>query len=171
MPDVQLSFRYAESDFVRACQAHHTSKRRLIFDAFLVIGFAALGVYRISNANDSKHDFWMGIVMISLSALLILFFVLACWVIPRYIFRHEPKFRDDYFLHFSDEGIHFRTANIDSHLQWSMYDRALITPHSYLLYYSKRQFTIVPKRFFENSEQQQNFENLVRNHISNIKTR
>jgi len=31
----------------------------------------------------------------------------------RLIFRREPKFRDDYLLSFSPEGIHFRTAHIE----------------------------------------------------------
>jgi hypothetical protein len=92
----------------------------------------------------------------------------AFTVIPRLAFRREPKFRDDYSLTFSVEGIHFRTAHIDSQLQWSMYSRALIDRHSYLLYYATRQFSVIPKRVFRCAEQQQAFEQLLTQRISQI---
>jgi len=77
------------------------------------------------------------------------------------LLRSEAKFRDDYSLTFSQSGIHFSTAHIDSQLPWSMYSRALIDEHSYVLYYGSRQFTVIPKRVFQNPEQQQIFEQLL----------
>ncbi len=94
--------------------------------------------------------------------------IAAFTVIPPLVFRREPKFRDEYSLTFSPEGIHFRTAHIDSQLQWSMYSRALIDAHSYVLYYGSRHFTVIPKRFFESIEQQQAFEQLLTQHVSQI---
>ncbi len=89
-------------------------------------------------------------------------------IIPPLAFRRDPKFRDDYSLTFSPEGIHFRTVNIDSHLQWSIYSRALIDAHSYVLYYGSRQFTVIPKRVFQSTEQRQAFEELLAQHVSQI---
>jgi hypothetical protein len=94
--------------------------------------------------------------------------VAAFTVIPRIAFRREPKFRDDYALTFWADGIHFRTAHIDSQLQWSMYSRALVDAHSYVLYYGVRQFTVIPKRVFQNAEDQQAFEQLLTHHVPQI---
>ena len=94
--------------------------------------------------------------------------IAAFTVIPPLAFRREPKFRDDYSLTFSPEGIHFRTAHIDSQLQWSMYSRALVDAHSYVLYYGSHQFTVIPKRVFQSAEQQQAFEQLLTQHVSQI---
>jgi hypothetical protein len=94
--------------------------------------------------------------------------VVAFTIIPRLTFRGEPKFRDEYSLVFSAEGIHFRTAHIDSQLQWSMYSRVLIDAYSYVLYYGSRQFTVIPKRVFQSFEQQQAFEQLITQHVSEI---
>jgi len=105
-------------------------------------------------------------VTASVVFLLILF--AAFVVIPPLAFRSEAKFRDDYSLTFSPDGIHFRTAHIDSQLQWNMYSRALIDEHSYVLYYGSRQFTVIPKRVFQNAEQQQVFEKLLTQHVSKI---
>jgi hypothetical protein len=94
--------------------------------------------------------------------------VAAFTIIPPLAFRREPKFRDDYALTFSSEGIHFRTAHIDSQLHWSMYSRALVDAHSYLLYYGSRQFTVIPKRVFPSADQLQAFEQLLTRHVSPI---
>lgn len=97
--------------------------------------------------------------------------IAAFTIIPTLAFRREPKFRDDYSLTFSPEGIHFRTAHIDSQLQWTLYSRALIDAHSYILYYGPRQFTVIPKRVFQNIAQQQIFEQLLTQHVSEITRR
>jgi hypothetical protein len=75
-------------------------------------------------------------------------------IIPYVVFRREAKFRDEYALAFSSDGIHFRTAYIDSQLEWGIYSRALVDSHSFVLYYGARSFTVIPKRVFQISEQQ-----------------
>ncbi|MFN0056781.1 MAG: YcxB family protein [Planctomycetales bacterium] len=71
-------------------------------------------------------------------------------------------------MEFSSEGIYFRTAQVDSRLQWTVYTLALVDAHSYVLYYGTRQFTVIPKRVFQNSEQQQAFEQLLTQHVARI---
>jgi hypothetical protein len=87
---------------------------------------------------------------------------------PSLIFRREPKFRDEYSLTFSSEGIHFQTAHIDSHLAWDLYSRALVDAHSYVLYYGSRTFTVIPKRVFQNNQQQEAFDQLLAGHVPKI---
>jgi hypothetical protein len=77
------------------------------------------------------------------------------------MFRREPKLHDEYSLIFSPGGIHFRTDHIDSQLEWSLYNRVLVDAHSYVLYYGKRSFTVVPKRVFETADQRVAFEHLL----------
>jgi hypothetical protein len=148
---INLSFRYAESDYVWALRAHYSSRLRVRFDIIAAIVVAVLGAY--SWRSPDYH--WLSLFA-------------AFVVIPPLAFRSEAKFRDDYSLTFSQSGIHFRTAHIDSQLQWSMYSRALIDEHSYVLYYGSRQFTVIPKRVFQNAEQQQIFEQLLTLHVSKI---
>ena len=49
-----------------------------------------------------------------------------------------------------------------------MYSRALVDARSYVLYYGSRRFTVIPKRVFESSEQQQAFEQLLAEHVPEI---
>jgi len=108
----------------------------------VIIVLGGIGGYLLRS--PSLH--WLGVGCVVVSALFALMLVAALTIIPRFVFRREPKFRDDYSLTFSAEVIHFRTAHIDSQLQWSVYSRALIDAHSYVLYYGTRQFTVIINR-------------------------
>jgi YcxB-like protein len=161
---INLSFRYTERDYVQALRAHYASHLRLRLDIAVAVMLAGIGIYlwRLPRGH------WLGIACVVIAIAFGLLLVAAFTVIPPLAFRRSPKFRDDYSLTFSPEGIHFRTVHIDSQLQWSIYSSALIDTHSYILYYGSRQFTVLPKRVFQNVEQQQAFEQLLMHHISPI---
>jgi len=161
---VHLSFRYLESDYVRAVRAHYGSQLRLRVDVVVALVLAAMGVWLWQSPSLS----WLGVTFVVVSSLFILVLVAHFTVIPRLAFRRELKFREDYSLTFSAEGIHFRSTNIDSRLQWSLYSRALVDAHSYVLYYGSNQFTVIPKRVFESAEQQKMFEGLLTQHVTRI---
>jgi hypothetical protein len=163
---VNLSFRYSERDYVEAMHTHYASRLRLPLDVAIILALTAFGIYELHSTSKA-----LGLASIALAVVFALILTAAFFVIPAYAFRREPKFRDDYSLAFSGEGIHFRTANIDSQLQWSMYDRALLGANSILLYHGKQQFTVIPKRVFATAEQLQVLENLVREHVPNIVVR
>jgi hypothetical protein len=110
----------------------------------------------------------MGLTCVVVAVVFGLLLVATFTVIPLVAFRREPKFRDGYSLTFSAEGIHFCTVHIDSQLQWNIYSRALVDTHSYILYYGTHQFTVIPKRVFQSAEQQQAFEQLLTQQISQI---
>jgi hypothetical protein len=135
----------------------------LPLDIAVVVGAAVLGTYELRSGS---HGF--GIAMLSLSGLFALMLVVAFAFIPRIGFRREPKFRDDYALTFSPQGVHFRTAHIDSHLQWSMYTSALVDAHSFVLYYGSQHFTVIPKRVFQDVVQRETFERLLTENVAKV---
>jgi len=161
---INLSFRYAENDYVRALRAHYASRLQLRLDIGVIVVVASIGVYLWRTPSSQL----LGIACVILSVGFAFLLIAAFTIFPRLAFRREPKFRHDYSLTFSQEGIHFRTSNIDSQLQWSLYSRALIDAHSYILYYGSRQFTVLPKRVFQSVEQQLAFEQLLTQYISQI---
>lgn len=164
---INLSFRYAKSDIVRTLRSHHASRMRPRLDIAMALGLAVAGAYLWRS--PSSH--WSGVFFLCASAVFVLFLFAAFVVLPPLAFRLEPKYRDDYSLIFSPEGIHFRTVHIDSQLQWSLYSRALVDAYSYILYNNPRTFTIIPKRVFESSEQQRAFEQMLGQHVPKIITK
>jgi hypothetical protein len=164
---VSLSFRYSESDYVRALRAHYASHMRIWLDivVVVVVGIAGAYLWRLPGSR------WISIGFIAVSGIFALMLLAAFVIIPPLAFRREPKFRDEYSLTFSNEGIHFNTAHIDSHLQWCMYSSALVDAHSYVLYYGTRSFTVVPKRVFQGADQKSAFEELLVQHVPKIITK
>lgn len=130
----------------------------------MAVGLAVLGVY--FWRSPSWH--WFGVLFVGASAIFVLILVAAFLVIPPLAFRHQPKFRDEYSLTFSPEGIHFRTAHIDSHLEWNIYSRVLVDNYSYVLYWGSQTFTVIPKRVFQSTEQQGVFEQLLVERVPKI---
>jgi hypothetical protein len=57
--------------------------------------------------------------------------IAAYFMLPRRLFRRNPKLHDEYSLVFSDDGIRFRTSHIDSQLAWNLYSHVLMTADSY----------------------------------------
>jgi hypothetical protein len=163
-PTVDLCFRYTARDYVRAMRAHYASKLRLWLDipAIVIASAAAVYLWR----SPSSH--WLSILLIGVSAFMVLMLTTAFFIIPPLAFRREPKFKDEYALTFSPESIHFKTENFDSVLQWSIYSRALIDAHSYVLYYGVGSISVIPKRVFQSIDQQRDFERLLRQHIRKI---
>ncbi len=161
---INLSFRYMKIDYVRALRSHYASRLRLRLDIVFTVILVGIGAYLWRS--PTLH--WLGLSCLVVAIAFALMLIAVFALIPRLAFRREPKFRDDYSLTFSPDGIHFRTAHVDSHLQWSMYQRAMIDSHSYILYYGTFQFTVIPKRVFLSVEQQQEFEKLLAQHISKI---
>jgi hypothetical protein len=163
MDTVNLSFRYVEQDYVRAMRAHYASRLRLPLDIAVIVGVVAIGAYEWRSGSQGS-----GITLLCVSGIFSLMLVAAFAIIPTIAFRRQPKVRDDYSLSFSPQGIHFQTAHVDSDLKWSMYTSALVDAHSFILYYGSQQFTVIPKRVFQDVSQRQTFEKLLVQNVSKV---
>jgi YcxB-like protein len=163
MGTVNVSFRYAERDYVRALRAHYAGRLRLPLDIAVIVGVALIGAYEWRSGSHGA-----GIVSLCVSGVLALMLIAAFAVIPSVAFRRQPKFRDEYSLSFSSEEIHFRTTHIDSDIKWGMYTWALVDAYSFILYYGSQQFTVIPKRVFESPSRREAFEQLLRQNVSRV---
>jgi hypothetical protein len=158
---VNLCFSYSENDYVRGLRSHYASRLRLWLDipAIVLAGIGGAFLWRSTTLH------WLSTLLIGASCALSLILVAAFLVIPPLAFRREPKLRNEYSLTFSQEGIHFKTKDIDSQLQWSIYSKALIDAHSYVLYHGTGAFSVIPKRAFQGADEREAFERLIASHI------
>jgi hypothetical protein len=158
---VRLIFNYSETDYVRAMRAHYASYLRVRRDICIVVASGVAAAYLWPSA--SFH--WLGVMLLVLSVAVTLILIAAFIVIPPWVFRRNPKLRDEYSFEISPEGIHYSTLHIDTRLQWSLFTRTLIDSHSYLLYWDSRAFVLIPKRVFQTREQQTTFEQLLAEYV------
>ncbi len=161
---VTVDFTYSQQDCLRAWRRHFRERMNLPLDIGVGAVLAAIGLWQ----------WWtQGLRGLSLAALgsaaaLALLVLSALYFVPLIAYRRNAKLKQPYHLRFAEEGIEFRTDNIESRLGWELYSRALIDHHSYLLYHGKAEFTIIPKRVLPDEESRRRFERLIESKVQAI---
>jgi hypothetical protein len=157
---ISLRFKYTEEEYVAATRLY----MRRSTDFFMRLGICF--IYAIACA---ALFIWLDIALST--ELVLLLALVAClpfiigflhfFVLPRRRFSSDPKFQDEYQLHFSDDGIQFKTAQIDALLQWSLYNKVLEDERFYLLVYGKHMISVIPKRAFVDEYQEAAFSEML----------
>lgn len=154
---ITLHFTYTEADYVRAVRLRNRRRAGGWFDLVAGLGVTAFGA--VTWWRDGYSS--MRATLVALGLVFLAMLVATEVVLPRWWFRREPKLQDPYTLTFSDAGIDFRTSRIHSQLEWALYHGFAESPTTYLLLYGHNQFSAIPKRVFEDSEQEARFKALV----------
>ena len=159
---ISLRFKYTEEEYIAATRLYLTRSKdfaiRLSICAFYAIAFISVFVW-LDFASEAIF------LLIALACFPFLIGFLNLFVLPRQRFRSDPKFKDEYFLQFSDDGIQFKTTDIDALLQWSLYNKVLENERFYLLVYSKNMISVIPKRAFADATQEAAFSEMLRRNL------
>lgn len=158
---VQLRFKYSEQEYTAAVRAYmlHTPEVLIRVGVFLSLLSFGIFMFFVSAMGVPASLLWAAATFLAVGAALF-------FGAPKRRFRAEPKFRDEYFLEFSDEGIHLHTANIDSKVNWGLYTRFLEDENYYLLVYGKYMMSVIPKRAFTDARQEARFRELLRRNLT-----
>ncbi|HEX8774760.1 MAG TPA: YcxB family protein [Pyrinomonadaceae bacterium] len=155
---VQLRFRYTEEEWAAASRLYIIRQRELLlrFVAMFILIALAFGFFAAIN------EVVMSLFLLSVGLVLSTFVLALFFVFPRQRFRSDPRHRDEFFLEFTEEGIRFRTEQIDSRLNWSLYSRVIENDRFYVLVYGKGMMSVIPKRAFTAYDQEMVFRNMLR---------
>ena len=130
-----------------------------------LLSLVALGFMLLISLIDVALPLWVTISLLLLVGIALFhgFFL----DLPRRHFRGDPKFRDEYNLTFSDEGIRFITTNINASVAWGLYTGVIKNEKFYLLIYGKNiaSLSIIPRRVFRDSKQEAAFVDMLQRHI------
>jgi hypothetical protein len=166
---VTLAFRYLPGEYVRAVRAHQLQNLRLVLDsivsAMLLVAGAATLLF------GAERYLWLGVTFCGIGLALPAIIAVALLVVPRIALAGNAKLREPYRLTFSDQGIRFETTSIESNLAWSLYTRVTEVRDFYLLYWGRREFTVIPKRAFATAAEMQAFDALLVAHVAKIERR
>jgi YcxB-like protein len=162
---VRLSFTYTEKEYLEATRLLLWKSSSVLTRLVAFYSLICLGCFLLLVAIDVSLPLWSVISLLLLVGVALYHGVLID--LPRRHFRGDPKFRDEYNLSFSDEGIGFKTRSIDAFLKWSLYTRIIESENFYLLIYGRDIYSasILPKRAFRDSMQEAAFRQLLRRNI------
>jgi hypothetical protein len=160
MDPITVEFRYLQEDYLQAVRAHQRANLGLGNLLSIPIGAVAAAYFW-----HSQEYHWIAVLGMFTAAAFSVLYLAAFFIVPLIFFRSEPKFKDEYSLEFTDDGIHFKTSNLDSRINWSLYSSVRITRTAYVLYYGRRHFTVIPKRVFKSDAEQERFVGLIESKI------
>ena len=164
---VTIEYQLSELDVARAARAHFGSWKRLFIDIMIALALIEIGLW---FGADKGYAALFGIVAAMIGAIFLLMLLWAFVFMPKAAMR-EPRYQSPFRLTFSEEGIEFRTSDLESRLQWSLYGRALRANGCWLLYHMRDHYSIIPLRAFARDEDRKAFEALVETHVAKIERR
>lgn len=159
METINLRFSYTEEEFLAATRFYMMRSTDFLLRLTVCTLYAIACIFLIVWLElDSS------ILLLFIVALFIPFIIAFTYLflVPRQRFRSDPKFQDEYALQFSDDGIQFKTAQVDALLQWSLYTKVLENERFYILVYGKNMISVVPKRAFTSAHQEAAFNQMLR---------
>jgi len=146
---ITLDFTYTEAQYVAGVRLHLSHRHRYRVDVPLAVAVALLGgAGLVAGVGGVIAPVLLAVGLVYLGLLALGWF----WV-PVRQYRSQPKLRDAYLLSFAEEGIEFRTVDVQSSLLWAMYLRVLADADVYLLYYARDGFTVLPRDAFSPGEE------------------
>jgi hypothetical protein len=165
MESIKLNFKYTEEEYLAAARLFLWRSKETLIRLVASYSLISFGLILLLLLIDLGLPLW-----IPISLLLLVGIALAhgfLFDLPRRYFRGDPKFRDEYSLSFSDEGIGFKTPNINASVAWSLYTGFIENERFYLLIYGKNiaSVSIIPKRVFRDSMEEAAFREMLRRHI------
>lgn len=163
---VTVEFQLTEAEYLAATRLYFLNLREVlvrltVFCLFLLAGAVIMSVFVVE-----LFPLWATIALVLLLEGFLFYMLLVEG--PRRYFRGDEKFRDPYKLTFSDDGVFLKTPQIESKMGWTLYSRVIEGRGLFLLVYGKetRMMTVVPKRSFRTSDEENRFRELVRRHIT-----
>ena len=159
--EIKIEFQLTEAEYLAATRLYYFRSGKLLMR---MIVFAVLALIAAGMTSFLTGVF----VWPFLSCLVAWAFYNVLVQMPRRYFRGDGKFHGRQEMTFSDNGIFFKTAQVESKLAWDLYTRVIEGRDLYGLIYGKeiRMMTMVPKRAFRNRSEELQFRELVARHIS-----
>ena len=139
---VSTTFTFTRDEYVLAMKRHYRSTlkigRNVTFGSLAIAG----GAYLLLTSDTG----WIAWLLLAAGAVLLAMVGYVVFLLPGIIYNSQPRLKDEYSLIFSDDGIAFKTNNIDSLMQWSIYQSWLSDEDFYIMYHGKHDLSVVPRR-------------------------
>ena len=162
---VELCYSLTEQEYLSAVRFYLMRSKRLMVRVIVWLVLVLAGLFLLNVVIDFILPIWFILALVVLIG--VAFFHGYLVDLPRRYFRSDPKFRQEYNLTFTDAGIEFKTQDINSSIAWSLYTRVVENENFYILVYGENipSLSILPKRAFRDSNEENDFRQMLRRHI------
>lgn len=156
-PQVRLQINYSEKDLLHGYRLHFKRTLRLSLTILISVLSIGLGVFYLSLDRQLQVGYLLLIIPIVLIGILLFVFT----VFPRILYKRDNKYEDLYTITFGENGIDFEKKGTATHIDWLAYTKVYQDRNAYILYYGKNDFTIIPRRVFQDNGEEAAFRRLL----------
>lgn len=158
MKQVDIRFQYTKEEYVKAVRKYLlvTDTIKKLDLILAIIGVPCTLVYFFLSSFN-----WFSILLLVCAVLFAGFIGFQYLYVPAMTFEKTPKFKEEYHLTFTPEGILFETASVSSELKWDAYTIFWESEDCYYLVQEKHIYTILPKRVFSGDAEKLAFERMA----------
>jgi len=162
---VQLSFQYAEEEYLAAIRFYFWHSKVLLGRAIVVYALFSVVMVLLPLSMGFHLPVWANLALIAITGVALFHGYVGDR--PRTYFQGNPKFRDEYHLTLTDAGIEFHTQNMSSMTAWNFYSGVVESDSFYILIYGNNihSLSIVPRRAFQSSNQETIFRQILRRNV------
>ncbi len=163
---IKLTFTYTKKEYVQAVRNYLMAAKLISkFNLVFIVLFVLFSIY---------YTIATGFNILSTIALIVSVFAFAIGMIayfwmPIKTYQQVLKLHETYHLGFSQESIEFKTATIDSTLQWSTYTQVWKSSQCFYLIQTTNVYSVIPLRVFKDEEEIKAFESMASEHIDTIR--
>ena len=154
---VQLSFQYAEEEYLAAIRFYFWHSKALLGRALVVYALFSVVLVLLPLSMGFRLPVLANLALIAIAGVALFHGYVGDR--PRTYFQGDPKFRDEYHLTLTDAGIEFHTQNMSSMTAWNFYSGVVESDSFYILIYGNNihSLSIIPKRAFQSSNSRKQF--------------
>jgi len=167
MDEIALTVVYTEQDFVGSADGFQGQRK--IFNV-VALGLAT-ALSGIAGYLGILPTDLVLIIPIAVGFCLFAFIPLITNCLTRQNFRVRSDVKDQFEFKYSDSGVEATSARMSGKNYWSVFIRAIETPETFLLFYGKNVYFVIPKKSFVDEAQIAAFRQLVFSKVPNFKIR
>lgn len=136
---MHFDFIYDKKKVIQALRYHFISRPEIKILMILVNVFAIGSAALFYLKKIRPEPFLLG------SVIWLLLMMSVWYILPYTIYRKAETFKDNFKIHFEENGVHLENGRGFVDWQWNRFSFWMETPHFFHLYFDARSFFLVPK--------------------------
>ncbi|TAE11386.1 MAG: YcxB family protein [Bacteroidetes bacterium] len=136
---MQFTVAYEQPLVIQALRYHFISRREVKFLIILVNLFALLSAILYYKQLVRPQYFFLGTIL-WLAIMVSFWFVLPIWV-----YKRSTMFTEKYIATCTADALHFESEKGSASWQWSQFQYYIRSPHFFHLYFSEKNFLLIPR--------------------------
>jgi len=154
---MRIHVKCSQNEYAQALFLHYNTQTLTKFLPSLFVLSIVLWCLSLVYNEPFSESLGIGLFVFTVGLCLVRKFML-----PQMIYNRNKSLQSEYLWDFSEEGVYVKSDCMEAQFDWAKFTSVVRGSKYYLLYIGKDQFSVIPKRGFETSEELATFDRLLK---------